>query len=60
MAEREAGLDPARFARIHRGTIVRPDRVREVIPATLRDFEVVPRDDTVLRMSRPYRGRVLG
>jgi two-component system LytT family response regulator len=60
MGELEAGLDPARFARIHRGTIVRIDRVREVIPATHGDYDVRLLDDTVLRMSRRYRERVLG
>ena len=60
MAELEAGLDPARFARIHRGTLVRLDRVREVVPATHGDYDVVLRDGTVLKMSRRYRGGVLG
>ena len=60
MAELEAGLDPARFARIHRGTLLRLDRVREVIPATHGDYDVRLRDDTLLRMSRRYQGRVLG
>lgn len=60
MAELEAGLDPARFARIHRGTLVRLDLVCEVIPATHGDFEVVLRDGTTLKLSRRYRGRVLG
>jgi two-component system LytT family response regulator len=60
MAELEAGLDPALFARIHRGTLVRLDHVREVASATHGDSDVVLRDGTVLRMSRRYRGRVLG
>ena len=60
LAELESGLDPARFARIHRGTLVRLDRVREVVPATHGDSDVVLRDGTVLKMSRRYRGRVLG
>lgn len=59
MAELEAGLDPARFARIQRGTLVRLDRVREVVPATHGDYDVVLHDGTVLKMSRRYRGRVL-
>jgi two-component system LytT family response regulator len=60
MAELEAGLDPARFARIQRGTVVRLDRVREVVPATHGDSDVVLHDGTVLKMSRRYRGRLLG
>ncbi len=60
MAELEAGLDPARFARIHRGTLVRLDRVLEVVPATHGDYDVVLVGGAMLRMSRRYRGRVLG
>ena len=60
MAELEAGLDPARFARIHRGTLVRLDCVREVVPASHGDYDVMLRDGTPLRMSRRYRARVLG
>lgn len=59
LAELEAGLDPAAFARIHRGTIVRLDFVREVIPAEHGDFDVVLTDGAVLRMSRRFRGRLL-
>ena len=60
MAELEAGLDPARFTRIHRGTLVRIDCVREVVPATHGDYDVQLRDGTVLKLSRRYRGRALG
>ncbi len=60
MAELEAGLDPARYARIHRGTLVRLDCVREVVPATHGDYDVVLAGGAVLKMSRRYRGNVLG
>jgi two-component system LytT family response regulator len=59
MAELEAGLDPAVFARIHRGTLVRIECVREVIPAAHGDFDVVLDDGTELRLSRRYRSRLL-
>lgn len=59
MAELEAGLDPHAFARIHRGTLVRVECVREVIPSSHGDFDVVLEDGTVLRMSRRFRGRLL-
>jgi two-component system LytT family response regulator len=59
MAELEKGLDPAVFARVHRGTIVRAERVREVVPSTHGDFDLVLDDGTSLRMSRRYRGRLL-
>lgn len=59
MAELETGLDPARFARIHRATIVRLDRIREVIPATHGDYDVVLLDGTILKLSRRFRSRLL-
>lgn len=59
MAELEAGLDPAVFARIHRGTLVRVDCVREVVPSAHGDFDVVLNDGTTLRMSRRFRSRLL-
>ncbi len=59
MSELEAGLDPRAFARIHRGTLVRVDCVREVIPSSHGDFDVVLTDGTVLRMSRRFRSRLL-
>jgi two-component system LytT family response regulator len=59
LAELEAGLDPAVFARIHRGTIVRLDCVREVIPAAHGDCDVVLADGAVLKLSRRFRSRLL-
>jgi two-component system, LytTR family, response regulator len=47
-------LDPARFARIHRSTIVRLDRVAELQPLSNRDHLLRLRDGTVLRVSRTY------
>ena len=60
LSELEAGLDPALFARIHRGTLVRLECVREVIPATHGDYDVALRDGTVLRMSRRFRTGLFG
>jgi len=59
MAELEAGLDPAVFARIHRGTLVRLECVREVIPSAHGDFDVVLDDGTTLTLSRRFRSRLL-
>lgn len=59
LAQLDAGLDPQRFARIHRGTIVRVDAVREVIPAAHGDFDVVLDDGEVLKLSRRFRDRLL-
>ena len=60
LADLEAGLDPAAFVRIHRGTLVRVDAIREVVPATHGDCDVVLRDGTTLRMSRRFRANVFG
>jgi two-component system, LytTR family, response regulator len=59
MAELEAQLDPARFARIHRSTLVNLDRIREIRPGWHGDFDVVLEDGTSLKLSRHYRDRVL-
>ncbi len=59
MAELEEGLDPERFVRIHRATLVRIDRIREVAPASHGDCDVVLDDGTVLKLSRRYRERLL-
>jgi two-component system LytT family response regulator len=54
-----ATLDPRRFARIHRSTIVNIDRVREVRPEWHGDFDVLLAGGQVLRMSRRYRDALL-
>jgi two-component system LytT family response regulator len=59
MGELERRLDPARFARIHRSTIVQIDRIRDIVASWHGDFDVTLRDGTVLRLSRNYRDRVL-
>lgn len=59
----EAQLDPQRFVRIHRATIVNLDRVRELEPLVNGQHEVLLDDGTRLTMSRRYRAhveRVLG
>jgi two-component system LytT family response regulator len=52
LAER---LDPARFARIHRSTIVNVERIRELQPYFNREYIAVLKDGTTLKMSRGYR-----
>jgi two-component system LytT family response regulator len=59
MGELERRLDPTRFARIHRSTIVQIERINDIIAAWHGDFDVTLRDGTVLRLSRNYRDRVL-
>ena len=51
----EARLDPRRFARIHRSTIVNLARVRELQPLFNGEMAVVLKDGTTLTMSRGYR-----
>ena len=50
-----AGLDPGRFLRIHRGTVVNLDRVREIHPLFYGDHQVILRDGTRLTLSRRFR-----
>ena len=50
-----AKLDPTRFVRIHRSTVVNLDRVREIQPGVGRDRLVVLECGTQLRMSERYR-----
>jgi two-component system, LytTR family, response regulator len=47
-------LDPERFVRIHRSTIVRLDRIRELQPTSHGDFIALLHDDTRLSGSRAY------
>jgi two-component system LytT family response regulator len=52
-------LDPARFVRIHRSTIVNMAVVRELRPEVHGDFDVILDDGAMLRMSRTHRDRLL-
>jgi two-component system LytT family response regulator len=51
-------LDPNEFVRIHRSTIVRLSRVKELEPYFHGDYSVTLHDGTRLRLSRTYRARV--
>jgi len=55
MNELESDLDPARFCRIHRSTIVNLDRIRELRFDGDGEYELVLADSTRLRLSRRYR-----
>ena len=50
-------LDPARFLRIHRGTLVNVERIREVHPLFKGSAEVVLHDGTRLDLSRRFRAQ---
>ena len=63
MKEIESKLDPSRFVRIHRSTMLSVDRIRELQPWFKGDYVVVLRDGTKLKLSRRFRGgleRALG
>lgn len=51
----EAELDPQRFIRIHRSSIVRHDRIRQIETSFQGDYVVTLRDGTRLPAGRTYR-----
>lgn len=51
----ERELDPVMFVRIHRSTMVRVDRIREIVPESHGDMTLVLKDGTALALSRGYR-----
>ncbi len=51
----EAQLDPTRFIRIHRSTIVNIERVKELQPMFKGEYVIVLFDGTALKLSRGYR-----
>ncbi|HWA59323.1 MAG TPA: LytTR family DNA-binding domain-containing protein [Gemmatimonadales bacterium] len=59
MTQLEQELDPRRFARIHRSTIVNLDRVREIRPEWHGDYDVQLTTGDVLRLGRRYRDGLL-
>jgi two-component system, LytTR family, response regulator len=54
MAAMETKLDPAMFVRIHRSTIVRVDRIKELLPHFNGEYIVVLKDAVRLKLSRTY------
>ena len=55
----EAKLDPDKFLRIHRSTVVHIDRIKELHPMFSGDYAVILRNGTELALSRNYRERLL-
>jgi two-component system LytT family response regulator len=53
-------LDPAHFVRVHRSTIVRIDRIAELLPDRHGDFQIRLKDGRALALSRTYRALVEG
>lgn len=58
LAVLEARLDPGKFARIHRSSIVALDRVTQLQARTNRDWTVTLRDGHSLNVSRTYSERL--
>ena len=58
MHKLETVLDPVKFARVHRSTIVNVDRIRRMRPMYHGEFEIVLADNTVVMMSRSYKDRM--
>ncbi|MGH9821806.1 MAG: LytR/AlgR family response regulator transcription factor [Blastocatellia bacterium] len=58
MAEMEAALDPDRFCRIHRSTIVNLSRAREVQARPGGEYVVILSDETALRLSRSRKEQI--
>ena len=50
----EAKLDPTAFVRIHRSTMVRVDRIKELLPHFNGEYIVVLKDAVRLKLSRTY------
>jgi two-component system, LytTR family, response regulator len=57
IGELEAQLDPQRFARIHRSTIVNLERVRELLVSPHGDYVAVLTTGNQLAVGRTYRDR---
>jgi two-component system LytT family response regulator len=55
----EAKLNPEKFLRIHRSTMVNIDRIKELHPMFSGDYEVILRSGTELTLSRNYRERFI-
>lgn len=58
MSGLEARLDPAKFLRIHRSTVVNVERIQELQPWFHGDYAVLLRDGTRLTLSRSYRPKL--
>jgi two-component system LytT family response regulator len=59
MSHLEARLDPNKFLRIHRSTLVNIDRIKELHPLFSGDYTVLLRNGAELILSRSYRDRLL-
>jgi len=58
MSSLEERLDATQFIRIHRSTIVRSDRIKEIQPLFNGEYAILLRDGRKLTCSRGYRYRI--
>lgn len=54
----EKQLDPCKFQRLHRSTIVNLDRIKELQPHVHGDYTVILQDGIQLKLSRSYRPKL--
>ncbi len=54
----EAQLDPKKFVRIHRSSIVRIDRIQELQPWFHGEYRIILQDGTQLTLSRNHRDKL--
>jgi two-component system LytT family response regulator len=54
----EAQLDPKKFVRIHRSSIVRLDRIQELQPWFHGEYRIILNDGTQLMLSRNHRDKL--
>lgn len=58
MNKTEAKLNPEKFLRIHRSSLVNIDRIKELNPLFNGDYAVIMQDKTELSLSRNYHDRL--
>jgi two-component system, LytTR family, response regulator len=58
MSNLETKLDPERFVRIHRSTIVRIDQIKELEPLFQGEYQITLHGGTRLTSSRGYRDKI--
>ena len=59
MSQLQSKLDPQKFVRIHRSTLVNVGRIKELHPLFAGDQVVLLHDGTKLQVSRTHRQRLM-
>ena len=60
MQSLESKLDPEKFVRVHRSTIVNIEKIKEIYPRSNGDQDLVLQNGQQLMLSRKYRDRFFG